>query len=334
MENILKRMYRKLLFICLVSMVMLTGCSENNNEDEASKDKDELLMEELKKPFDASKKEEYEKVVALLVGDEPVYVDEAVWYVFLIEDSMKVYSQTYEEEIKEPYWEQKIEGGSTMGQIYTDDVIGQIAYNKFLADKGREEKIELNSEEIDKKTEKIWGSVSKEDIEKYGLSKEGYKKMISNWELSAMYLELLGEELEIDEEDLKNNNPKEEFEGKINTEFLIVQNTYVDKDGNKQTKDNATIEKLQEELDKARQDVINGMTMEDAANKYENVSYYTSSIYKGTNSASGVFEENASKLAKGEVSPIIKEALNTYVIRRLEDTKDLDYEEYIQNMIK
>lgn len=334
MEIILKKLYKIFLLVCLVNVIFVTGCSKNGDEEDENAKKQEALLETLTRPFDVSDKEGYSEAVAVLVGDEPVYVNEAIWYVFLIEDSMKVYSEAYEKEVKEPYWEQEVDGGTTMGQMYTEDIIGQIAYNKFLADKAIEAGLECDDKELDKKTEKVWNNVAKADIEKYGLSKEGYKKMITNWELCEKYLEFLGEDLVVNREDLKKENPKEEFEGKINTEFLIVQNTYIDEDGNNQAKDNDTINNLMKELENARCDVIGGMAMEDVAKKYENVSYYTSSVYKGTNSATTVFEETASKLAVGEVSEITREALNSYVIKRLENTKDLDYEEYIDNLLK
>lgn len=333
MENILKRLYKIFLLVCLMSVVLISGCSDEGQATVEEKSNQEKLLEELIRPFDASDKESYSTALAVLVGDKQVYVDEAVWYVFLIEDSMRIYSETYEKKVEEPYWEQEVDGGTTMGKLYTDDIITQIAYNKFLAGKALEAGIECDDKEIDEKTEEVWNSVAKEDVDKYGLSKEGYKKMITNLELCKKYIELLGEDLDISEEDLKKDNPKEEFEGKINTEFLIVQNTYIDEEGNKQTKDDETINKLVTELEDARCDVLSGMSMEDVAKKYENVEYYTSSIYKGTNSATSAYENAASKLETGEVSEIVKEALNSYVIKRLDNTKDKDYEEYIEKLI-
>ena len=153
------------------------------------------------------------------------------------------------------------------------------------------------------------------------------------WELVEQYLNYLGSQADIDEMKLREEKPIESFQCKINTEYIIVMNAYVDDKGEKQIYDDATITKLIAELEDARDDVLSGKSMKEVAEIYENVSYYESSFYRGSTGTVEIYENAAYSLKPGEVSEIIRDALSTFVIRRLDDTKDADYEEYIKELV-
>lgn len=313
-----------LVIFCLT----LTGCSEKEGKDDKEQVIDKLAVE-----FDSKDKENYGNYVAMLVDGEPVHVDEVMWYIFLIEDSMKIYSDTYEKQTNEPYWDQVMNGTVTMGQMYTEDIKKQIIYNQVLWSKAVSEKIECDQEEIAKEAKENMSNISKEDIERYGLTEEAYVRMLTKWEMVDKYLKLIGSQAKIDEEEVRKENPIEEFKCKINTEFIIVMNTYVDANGEKQTHDDETIANLTIELENARKEVMSGKSMKEVAKAYDNVYYYQSSFYQGSSGATKIYENAAVELKTGEVSNLIRDALSSYVIRRLDDTKDSDYTEYIGEIV-
>lgn len=318
--------------VMVLVLLSVTGCNDKD-KDKDDDIKENPLTDKLTMEFDVTDKENYKDSVAMLVEDEPVYVDEVMWYIFLVEDSMKIYSETYENGTKESYWEQVMESGETLGEQYTKDIKNQIIYNQVLSSKAISQGLECNKEEIVAQAKEIFGNISPEDKEKYGLTEDAYIRMLEKWELVDKYLEFLGTQVEIDEEELRKKKPIESFQCKINTEFIIVLNTYVDDNGEKQVHDDSTITELIKELDNARKDVIAGKSMKEVAEDYDNVDYYESSFYKGTSSAVEAYEETAAKLKPGEVSEVVRDALSSYVIKRLDDTKEADYAEYIESLV-
>ena len=325
----MKKRISKLLLCLFVLLFVITGCSK-----ETEKTEQEKLIEDMTREFEVSDKDSYKNVVAMLIQEEPVYVDEVMWYIFLIEDSMKLYSETYEEGTGESYWEQSVDGNVTMGELYTGDIITQITYNQILSSLAQKDGLKIDEDGIRKEAKEVMSNISKEDIEKYGLTEDAYVKMHIKWELVDQYLEILGEDAVINEEQIRKDNPIESFVGKLNTEFIIVLHTYTDENGEKQILSDDRIDELIAELEKARQDALNGKDMKDVAKDYANVLYFESSFYLGDNSATSIYEETTKKLSVGEVSGVVREALSTYVIKRLDDSKDEDYEEYIESLVK
>ena len=323
----MKKSLCKGLFLLLILCFVFTGCSKE--KEKSDKDK---LVEDMLREFDVNDKANYKNSVAMLVGGEAVYVDEVMWYIFLLEDSMRVYSEEYEEQMKEPYWEQYVDGNVTMGQLYTDDIISQIAYNQTIYSLALKDGMKCDEDSIRAEAVTVMANISKDDIEKYGLTDEAYVKMHIKWALVDKYLAKLCSEAEVDLEKIKKEHPIEEFKGKINTEFIIVPYTYADENGDKQVFDNATIDKLNAELESARQEVALGKDMKAVADAYDNVLYYKSSFYEEDKSATSIYKSVATKLSSKEISEVTVEAFSAYVIRRLDDTKDKDYVEYIEGL--
>ena len=181
----MKKRLSKVLLLMLVLSFVFVGCSKDEEKTEQDK-----LIEDMLREFDVSDKDSYKNAVAMLVEGEPVYVDEVMWYIFLLEDSMKTYSETYEKGTGESYWEQYVDGTVTMSELYTDDIISQIAYNQILSTLATEDGLKSNEESIRDEAKKVMTNISEKDIEKYGLTEDAYVKMHIKWELVDKYIEI------------------------------------------------------------------------------------------------------------------------------------------------
>ena len=157
-----------MLVVFMMLTFSLVGCSDKEEKNKDNQSEEEQLMDKLSKDFNVKDKDSYKDSVAMLVEDKPVYVDEVMWYIFLIEDSMSIYSEVYEKETKEPYWEQIMDSGVTLGQMYTGDIKDQIIYNEVLSAKAVSAGIECDQENIASQAKKNMANIAKEDIEKYG----------------------------------------------------------------------------------------------------------------------------------------------------------------------
>lgn len=316
------------VLIIMVLALVCTGC-----RDEEEKDDEGKLLEQLAVEFDVNDKECFSEVVGVLVDSQPVYVDEIAWYVFLIEDSMKVYSETYENGTGKSYWEQQTDGTGTFSEVYTDKVLDQIAYNTVVSVKARENGCEYDEEAILDNGKELLSNIPKEDIDKYGLTLDGYLKMQSKIELVDEYAKKAVEEMQVDEDKIKKEHPIEEFAGKINTKYLIVHNTYIDDNGEEKSYDNDTINALAAELKEARDKALDGESMEQVAKEYEHVDFHEGSFYVDMQGVAGAFASAAKALEVGQTSEVIMDATASYVITRLEDNTLEDYEEYITILV-
>ncbi len=319
----IKMKYRFLLIMLAISVFFACGCQKKEDET-----KEEQLISKLTEEFEVGKKDNYDKVVALLVDETPVYLDEVMWNIYLLEESMKVYEENYEGD----YWAQDLEGTGTLAQVYTKNLIEQIIDNTFIAELAVKEGLSCDRDALKKEGEEILKKISKEDKEKYGLTIEAYVSMSEKWELKDLYVAFCGKEADISKEELKKDHPYESFEGKINTKYLMFHNTYVDENGEKKVHDNATIDKGVKELEAARQELLSGKSMEEAAKNHTMISMYEGSFYKDLEGVQKSFKTIAINLKEGEISEVFADGMGAYVVERKKDTKQEDYETYLSEL--
>jgi foldase protein PrsA len=232
----------------------------------------------------------------VIIGDTKVYYNEAMVYLKMAQDN-------YEAEYGNNLWNADIFGnGVSFGKALKEEVVNQITELKVIGAKAKDLKIELTEEEqaeADSYAEEYYKTLSKEDKQRYRMTKELLQKVFSDNLLADKVFE--NETINVD-----TNVPDSEAK-QITVQDIFIQNYNLDSSGKKvalSTEDKKTAyKKVKSLLDQAKK-TDDFKSLAEANSEAEQIEY-TFGHGKAPKEYGDPFEKAAFDLKTGQISSII-----------------------------
>jgi foldase protein PrsA len=307
---------RVLVFVLAIGMIFATGCSKKENTASTAKQ------------------------LVVTVGDQKVYLDEMMYYIYAMEANANQYEQLYQQYYGTSYWDMEVEEGLTVRdqmKTYVMDtaVMYTILYNKAVA-----EGYTLTDEEkttAQTNAESLLSQITEEQLKITGFTTESLVAVQEKLALGERYYNDLIEGFDIDDQAITDTVNKDENR-QYNTEFLSVSTVTYD-DSYQQValsdeKKAAAKEAITSALEQAKAgdafaDIATALTTDDLT-----VSTSTLNFVKDDGSAEANYQEAAMKLENDALTDgIIETDTAFYVIKMVDNNSTESYDTAVEEAI-
>lgn len=272
------------------------------------------------------KETEQDSIAVAYLGEEPVELEEAVFYTRMLQEQWEA---AYYEYYGDQMWQEPFEGGEeTFAQVFKQDVMDTLTEIHLLTAHAREYGVELTKEEketVARRATAFMESNTPEVLKAAGATKELVEKLLLRNELAAKVAQTVQEsyEPEID--------PKQAKVGKLTYCLFSVMGTY-DAEGNHTP---FTQEELEEIRNEAAEFALRAEALGDISAAGEEISHTVIDVYYNDWTDGGAHEEVAQAardLKVGGVSGIIETDDGYYIVQNVSEYDETGTQEHTEEM--
>lgn len=304
-----------LVFVLVIGMIFATGCSKKNEASTAGS-------------------------LVVTVGDNKVYMDEMMYYIYAMEANANQYEQLYQQYYGTSYWDMEVEKGVTVRdqmKTYVMDtaVMYTILYNKAVA-----EGYKLTEEEkttAKTNAESLLSQISDEQLKLTGFTNENLIAVQEKLALGERYYNDLIESFDIDDQAITDSVSKDDNR-QYNTEFLTIPTVTYDKEYKQVPLSDKELTKAKEAMTSALEKAKSGEAFADIAKELTTdsltITNSTLNFVKDDGNAEAKYQEAALKLKKDALTEgIVETDTAYYVIKMVDDNSTESYDAAVQKAI-
>lgn len=303
--------------------------------------------------------------LVMTVGDEKVYMDDAMYYIYQTESNYSFYDQFYRSYYGSSYWDITGENGVSNRDSAKTEVQQAIQMSNVLYQEAVKAGYKVNDDDK-KKAEKdvkdIRKNLSFEAKNKAGLTKGALTKAIEKRNCVDRYKQDIIDGFDIDDQKIRDGVKKEEFR-QYDVQYYFISTKSYDEEGNEKKLDKKTLEKYKAEMDelaekaktedfgkltpeaeKATKEAAEDADAKDEKDDSKEESKEEKSKYNSTYTADGKFvvgdntftsdvEEVITKLENDQISDVIEAEDGYYLVKMINNNDDEAYENEVKNQI-
>lgn len=273
------RKWKSCLIFCLLVCLLVAGCSRKQTEEEGKKGAETV-----------------KDAVFMAVGEETVYGQEAMAYVYFLKHQ-------YETGLGQDIWSLEIEEGTSFEDYAKEAVISNITQLKILCQQAVQEEVSLDEEEAyeaEKAAANLLEAASEEDIKQFGLSKEVLAGIYRDNALAAKFFDVTTAQVDTDISDAEAKQ--------ITIQYAAVLTEGLDENQKKEAKKEAR--KLLAEAEKTSSFLNFASSNSDSE---------TVELTFGAEDSPEEFGQAALELKTGEISKVIEGEQGYYILYCITD---------------
>lgn len=274
-------------------------------------------------------------VEVFTINDTVIYLDEVLYRVYKIEQENDPYSQSYEEQYGESYWDSQIVEGVAVRDNLKEQLYDDIVRDTLLYQEAVKNGITLTDEEktaCEKEAETDLSVLSAKEIEAVGASRKLLYDLQERNLVTSKYFSSLLDTYEVDEEAIRETIKPGEYQ-QLDVQMIEFSKFSYGDEGTEIAKSEEEnqmgLESLQHVAEKAKKvEDLNDLLMEEDTLETEDLS-----IIPGESACEQELEDAAKVLKPGETSDIIETDKGYYIIRLLSSTEKEESEEEVANAV-
>lgn len=306
---------RVLVFVLALGMIFATGCSKKNGATTA-------------------------EALVVTVGDEKVYLDEMMYFIYAMEADANQYEQLYQQYYGTSYWDMEIEEGVTIRDQMKTYVMDTAVMYTILNNKAVAEGYTLTDEEkatTETNADSLLSNMPEEQLKITGFTKKNLVAVQEKIAMAQKYYNDLIDSFDIDDKAITDTISKEDNR-QYNTEYLTVSTVKYDENYNQvaltDKEKTAAKEAITSALEKAKAgatfaDIAKELTTDDLT-----VSNSTLNFVKGDGSAEAKYQDAALKLENDAISEgIIETDTGFYVVKMVDNNSTEAYDAAVEEAI-
>lgn len=302
--------------------------------------------------------ENFKPRLVMTVGDEKVYMDDAMYYIYQTEANYSFYDQFYRSYYGSSYWDITGDSGVSNRESAKTEVQQAIQMSNVLYQEAVKAGYKVNDDDkkkAAKDVKDIRKNLSLEAKNKTGLTKGALTKAIEKRNCVDRYKQDIIDGFDIDDQKIRDGVKKEDFR-QYDVQYYFISTKSYDDEGKEKKLDKKTLEKYKAEMEelaqKAKTEDFGKLTpeaekatkeaAEDAAAKDD--SKEEKSKYNSTYTADGKFvvgdntftsdvEEVLTKLENDQISDVIEAEDGYYLVKMINNNDDEAYENEVKNQI-
>lgn len=285
-----------------------------------------------------SKGTKIDKDTVVSVNGENIYLKEMMYHIYTLEEEGNANEAMYQSFFGESFWDSTNEDGTTYRELAKKDVLDNaILYEVFYL-KAKESGYKLSEEELEQAkfdATQFITVLTEKQKEVMKLTEEDVTALFEKISLARYYYEDFMGTLDVDEDGATSVITEEDYR-QYDVEYLYIPIAEYDESGNmlpySKEEKQAAYEKISALLPLAQEggDFSDLIPEDDETMEVSQIGFL-----KGDDIFGHTFEEEALKLAKGQVSAgIIKEEDGYYIIKMMDDFSKEAYETQMQSKIE
>lgn len=270
----------------------------------------------------------HSRILVVTIDDQKVYLDEAMYYIWQMEQECNSYEALYQQQGLEDFWNSDAGENQTMRDVVKDDVMENIVRNHILYSQAGKEGYALSKEEEKECRAKAREQLAAMDVqilEVTGLSEKVLTQINKEELIISRYYKHMVDSFQLDMDQLTADVKEEDFR-QYDIETLSIYKDEYAKEGRKATREEEkkAYDMLLELLPEAKEAPTLGILVEDDQSPfiYEELGF----IY-GQGQYDQLLEDEAIELGNGETSKIIETNDSYVVIRMVNRDSRESYEE-------
>lgn len=239
---------------------------------------------------------------------------------------LAVEKSNYASELGDEIWKLEIDGESLWEKLKQTVKI-QLSELKTISMLAKEKNILLSvseNEKINNATEEFYNSLSEEEREALGITKEDVRTLYEYFRVSEKLYELTtnGITVEISDEEARV----------IKVQYCFVKKYYYDENNNEKQLDSEGVEAARKIIEEANEKIKTGTDFSLIAKEYSDDTIYEYEFGRGEMEQN--FENAAFSLENGEISDIVESEKGFYIIKCLNSYEELKTEENKVELLK
>ncbi len=297
-----------LLFVIAIGMIFTTGCS---------------------------KKADPANTLVVTVGDNKIYMNEVMFYIYNVEATGSYYDKSYQQYYGTSYWDIETEG-QTMRDSIKQYVMDTVIMTEILYEKAISEGFTITEEEKSTnqtKVDQLLTSVTEDQLKLTGFTNDLLLKIFEKITIGDKYYAKVADTLEVDEQEVTASIKKEDYK-QYDTAFIFVPTTKFDE--NQSLVEFSEEEKLasKKSIDTVLEQVKAGTDFATIVEKDPTIISSTRNFVFGDNSSEKNYQEAAVALEKGSFTtePVLTE-YGYYIIKLLDNEGTDSYDNAVQEAI-
>lgn len=311
-----KRIISKaLVLILVIGMIFATGCSKKDKTTTANQ-------------------------LAVTVGDQKIYMDEMMYYIYAMEANGEQYEQLYQQYYGTSYWDTEVEEGITIRDQMKDYVMDTAVMYAILYDKAVAEGYTLTEEEettAKTNAESVLSQISEEQLAITGFTTESLTAVQEKLAIGERYYTDLVEGFDIDDQALTDSISKEDNR-QYDTEYLVVPTVTYDESYQQVALTEEEIAAAKDVITSALEQAKAGDAFADIATALSTdditVSTSTLNFVKDDGSAEESYQEAALALENDEIADgIIETETALYVVKMVDNNSTETYDAAVEEAI-
>lgn len=285
----------------------------------------------------------YHREVAMTVGNEKIYEDELMYYVYETESDASFMNSLYQQIYGSSYWETIEDSGISNSEMEKLNIKDQAAQDLILEKEAINAGISLTDEEAaaaDESAKNMFEQMSEADIKANGVKLENLTKISRRIALGDKYEAQRIDEYDIDDEGIRAGVDKDEYR-QYNIQYYSISIVKTDDDNNEQSLSDEEIEQRKEKLMDLRERAENGEDFETLIDEDEESDITFSGIeaekvWKADTNFSDTLTSVIYSMKDDELSDIIEDedSGELYLIKMLDNNSDEAYEDEVESRIK
>lgn len=285
----------------------------------------------------------YHREVAMTVGNEKIYEDELMYYVYETESDASFMNSLYQQIYGSSYWETIEDSGISNSEMEKLNIKDQAAQDLILEKEAINAGISLTDEEAaaaDESAKNMFEQMSEADIKANGVKLENLTKISRRIALGDKYEAQRIDEYDIDDEGIRAGVDKDEYR-QYNIQYYSISIVKTDDDNNEQSLSDEEIEQRKEKLTDLRERAENGEDFETLIDEDEESDITFSGIeaekvWKADTNFSDTLTSVIYSMKDDELSDIIEDedSGELYLIKMLDNNSDEAYEDEVESRIK
>ncbi len=292
-----------LIFLLAVGMTFATGCSKKENPAEA---------------------------LAVTVGDNKIYLNEMMYYIYSMET---LYTQYY----GNSFWDMEYSEDQTMSEYVKQNIMDNAVMYDILYSKAVDADYTLTDEEktqIESYSDQILSNISDEQLTITGFTKDSLSKVQEKISLAMKYHDELIEGYDIDDQAITDTINPDDYK-QYDTEYLFVSTVTYDASYN-------TVELTEEEKASAKASLTAALDKVKAGEEFSEITEADDTIttntlnfvYGDTSAAETAYQEAAIKLENDAyTTDIVETDSGYYIIKMVDNTSTESYDAAVEEAI-
>lgn len=284
----------------------------------------------------------YHRDVAMTVGNEKIYKDELMYYVFETENDAQFMDNFYKQIYGSGYWESADDSGLTNSELEKLNIKDQAARDIILEKEAVNSGISLTDEEAaaaDETAKTMFEQMSAADRKNNGITLERLTKISRRISLGEKYEKHQIEGYDIDDEGIRAEVDKDEYR-QYNIQYYSVPYVKTDEENNEQPLGDEEIKELEKKLLDLRERAEKGEDFESLIGEDEESDITFSGIeaekvWKADTNFSDTITSVIYNMQDDEISDVIKDedSGELYLIKMLDNNSDEAYEDEVKSRI-
>lgn len=284
----------------------------------------------------------YHRDVAMTVGNEKIYKDELMYYVFETENDAQFMDNFYKQIYGSGYWESADDSGLTNSELEKLNIKDQAARDIILEKEAVNSGISLTDEEAaaaDETAKTLFEQMSAADRKNNGITLERLTKISRRISLGEKYEKHQIEGYDIDDEGIRAEVDKDEYR-QYNIQYYSVPYVKTDEENNEQPLSDEEIKELEKKLLDLRERAEKGEDFESLIGEDEESDITFSGIeaekvWKADTNFSDTITSVIYNMQDDEISDVIKDedSGELYLIKMLDNNSDEAYEDEVKSRI-